>query len=116
MWALFSPNGELINLQGICLGQTTNNISKYNAMIELLSDAIDLGIRYFVVKLNSQVIVLQLNGHYSVCNPQILCMYLCVRLLERNFDFNTYQHNPLHLNTLIDSLANHVLDRHLCNM
>ena len=44
-WALFSPDGELINLQGICLGRTTNNIVEYSAIIELLLDAIDLKIR-----------------------------------------------------------------------
>ena len=39
-------------------------------------------------------------------NPQILCIYLRVRLLERNFDFITYQHIPRNLNTLTDALAN----------
>ena len=115
-WELFAPDGKLINLQGNFLGQTTNNIVKYSAVIELLQDAIDLGIRDLVVKLESQLIVLQLNGHYSMRNPQILRFYLRVRLLERNFDFITYQHIPRHLNTLTDSLENHVLDRHLRNM
>ena len=93
-WALFAPDGELINLQGIFLGQTTNNVAEYSAVIELLSDAIDLGIRDLVVKLDSQLVVFQLNGRYSVHNPQILRMYLRVRLLERHFDFITYQHIP----------------------
>ena len=115
-WALFAPDGKLINLQGIYLGWTTNNIAEYSAVIELLSDAIDLAIRDLVVKLDSQLIVLQLNDHYSVWNPQILRMYLCVRLFERNFDFITYQHIPRRLNTLTDTLENHVLDRNLRNM
>ena len=80
-WAFFSPDGELINLQGICLGQTTNNISEYSVAIEILSDAIDIIIRDLVVKLDLQLIVLQLNGHYSVRNPNIFFMYLHVRLL-----------------------------------
>ena len=33
-WAIYDPNGELVNLQGICLGRTTNNISKYSVVIE----------------------------------------------------------------------------------
>lgn len=40
-------------------------------------------------------------------------MYLHVRLLERNFDYITYQHIPRNLNTLTDALANFILDRHL---
>ena len=77
-WALFAPDGELITLQGICLGRTTNNITEYSAVIELLSEAIDFKIRDLVVKLDSQLVVLQLNGHYSVRNPQIFRMYLRV--------------------------------------
>lgn len=77
-WALFAHDGELIDLQGKCLGRTTNNIVEYNAVIELLSNAVALGIRDLVVKLDSQLVVLLLNNHYSVRKPHILRMYLCV--------------------------------------
>ena len=73
-WAIYDPNGELIDIQGICLGRTTNNIAEYSAVIELLSEAIALGISELIVKLDSQLIVLQLNGQYSIRNPQILIM------------------------------------------
>lgn len=81
-------------------------------MIELLSEAVSLGIRDLAIKLDSQLIVLRLNNHYSTRNPQILCMYLRVRLLEINFYFITYQHIPHNFNTLIDELENYVLNRH----
>jgi len=71
-WAIYDPHGELINLQGICLGQTTNNIAEYSTIIELLSEAIPLDIWDLVVNLDSQLIILQLNGKYSVRKPQIL--------------------------------------------
>ena len=63
-WALFAPDGELVDLQGIFLGRTTNNIVEYSAVIELLSEVVALGIRNVVVKLDSQLVVLQLNNHY----------------------------------------------------
>lgn len=44
-WAIYDPNGELLDLQGIYLGCTTNNITEYSTVIELLSEAIALGIR-----------------------------------------------------------------------
>ena len=68
-WAIYNPNGELIDLQGIYLGHTTNNISEYSAVIELLSEAIILGIREFIVNLDSQLVVPQLNGQYFFRNP-----------------------------------------------
>ena len=116
VWVIYDPTGELINLQGICLGQTTNNVAKYSVVVvELLTDVVNLGIRALLVKLDSQLVVLQLNGHYSVRNPCILRLYLCIRLLERHFDFITYQHIPRRMNTLTDAIANTVLDRHLRN-
>ena len=57
-WVLYDPNGELITLQGIYLGWTTNHIVEYSAFIELLLEAVALGIRDLVVKLDSQLIVL----------------------------------------------------------
>jgi len=106
----------LIDFQGICIGRTTNNIAEYSEVIKLLSEFIALGIRELVFNLDSQLVVLQLNGKYSVRNPQILRMYLCICLLERNFDYTTYHHIPRQMNTLTDALANSVLDRHLQNM
>ena len=48
--ALFAPNGELINLQGIFLEWTTNYITEYSGVIQLLSEAVALAIRNLVVK------------------------------------------------------------------
>jgi len=114
-WVIYDPHGELIDLQGVCLGCTTNNVTEYSAVIELLAEVINLDIRTLVVNLDSQLVVNQLNGRYSIRDHGILRLYLRVRLLERNFDFITYQRIPRQLNTLTDALANHVLDRHLRN-
>lgn len=112
-WVFYDPHSELVDLQGVCLGCTTNNVAEYSAIIELLTEAVSLNICTLIVNLDSQLLVLQLNGCYFVRNPHILRFYLRVRLLESNFDFITYQHIPRSLNTLTDALANHVLDRHL---
>lgn len=115
-WVIYDPHGALIDLQGVCLGRTTNNVAKDCAVIELLTKAINLGIRALAVNLDSQLVVLQLNRNYSVRDHHIIRLYLRVRLLERNFEFITHQHIPRKLNTLFDALANHVLDRHLRNL
>ena len=52
-WAIYAPTNELISLRGVCLGRATNNIAEYSAVIELLVDAISLGIRRLVVRLDS---------------------------------------------------------------
>ena len=50
-WVIYDPHGELLDLQGVCLGRTTNNVAEYSAVIELLAEAVDLGIRELVVNL-----------------------------------------------------------------
>jgi ribonuclease HI len=112
-WAIYAPTNELISLRGVCLGRATNNITEYSAVIELLVDAISLGIHHLVVRLDSQLIVLQLSNIYYIRSPTLLWVYLRIRLLERYFDHIEYHHIPRCLNTLTDALANYVLDRHL---
>ena len=112
-WAIFDPSGGLGSFRGVSIGQSTNNIAEYSALIELLSDAITHGICRLLVRLDSQLVILQLTGIYSVRNPAIYRMFLRVRILERQFDFIQYQHISTSLNTLTDSLANYMLDRHL---
>ena len=66
-----------------------------------------------VVRLDSQLVVMQLTNRCHICNPTLLHHYLRVRLLERQFEIITYEHVPQELNTVADSLANYVLDWHL---
>ena len=112
-WAIFSPSGKLVSFQGICIGRSTKNITKYSALIELLSDAISLSICRIIVRLDSQLVVLQLTNIYTVQNPTIFHMFLRVRILERHFEHIQYQHISRNLNTLTNSLSNYVLNRHL---
>ena len=116
VWAIFASNDELVSFQGICIGRSTNNIAEYSVLIKLLPNSISFGINRIIIRLDSQLVVLQLTSVYTVRNPTLHRLFLRVRLLERHFDFIQYQHISGNLNTLIDSLANQVLDRHLQHM
>jgi len=48
-WVIYDPHSELVDLQGVFLGCTANNVTEYNAVIELLAEAINLGIHTLVV-------------------------------------------------------------------
>jgi len=98
---------------GSCLGPDTNNLVEYSVVIELLVDAIRHGIDHLIIKLDSQLVVSQLNGLYSIHDPILLWKYLRVKLLERYFQFITYQHIPRILNHVSDAFANYVLYWHL---
>ena len=89
-WVIYSPSDELVSMHGVSLGQTTNNIAEYSAVAELLSEYISFGIRRLIVRLDSELVVLQLNRVYAIRNPVLLRLFLRVRLLEREFDYIEY--------------------------
>jgi ribonuclease HI len=115
-WVIFTPQGQLLSSGGICLGDTTNNVTEYSAVIELLRDALSLGISHLWVYLDAQLVVSQLNRVYRVHDPTLHRRFLRVRLLERNFDYITYFHVPRRLNQITDTLANQILDWHLAHI
>ena len=88
-----------------CLGPSTNNITEYSAIIELLLDAISHVVQRMVVHLDSQLAMLQLNNDYQVHDSSILRKYFRVKFLEKQFEFITYIHIPRSYNQLSDSLA-----------
>jgi ribonuclease HI len=75
-WEIYAPTNELVSLRGVCLGRATNNIVEYSVVIELLIDAILLEIHHLVVRLNSQLVVLQLSNVYTIQSPTLLRLYL----------------------------------------
>ena len=70
-WAIFTLNDELVSFQGICIGRSTNNIVEYSTLIKLLFDAISFGINHIIIRLDSQLVVLQLNSVYTIRNPTL---------------------------------------------
>jgi ribonuclease HI len=81
-WVIFTPQVQLLSSRGIFLGDTTNNVTEYSAIIELLRDALSLGISHLRVYLDTQLVVSQLNNVYWVHDPNLHRIFLRVRLLE----------------------------------
>ena len=112
-WVIFPPNNELVSSRGIYLGLATNNVIEYSVLIKLMSQGIALSIHHFMVRLDSQLVSSQLNSHYCIRHPILFHKYLRIHLLERQFEFITYQHITRQYNTIANSLANYVLDWHI---
>ena len=65
-WVIYSPSGQLVSSGGACVGLITNSMVEYSEFIELLWDATLHGISHLEVRLDSQLMVSQLNGDYQV--------------------------------------------------
>ena len=91
-------------------------MAEYKVFLELLWDVMSRGLTQLEVILDSQLVVSHINRAYQVRNPILLRQFMKFRLLERNFDFITFNHIPRNQNSLTDAYANCSLDWHLTHI
>ena len=95
-WVICTPTGQVLSSRGVCLWPSSNNVAEYSAIIELLWDAISHGVLSLEVRLDSQLIVSQLNGLYHVRDPTLLQRFLRVRFVRmeiRQYNLHTCSKN-----------------------
>jgi len=108
---LLDGEGEPIEEIGAYLGEATNNVAEWTALLLGLEAAQRRGIRRLAVRLDSELVVKQLRGEYRVKNAGLLPLYQKAIKLLRHFDEVDVRHVRRALNTLADRLVNHVLDQ-----
>ncbi|HLB39842.1 MAG TPA: ribonuclease HI family protein [Actinomycetota bacterium] len=97
------------------LGETTNNVAEYTAVIRGLEEAKGLGAREVLLRSDSQLLINQLTGRYRVKAPHLQPLHRQVRDLMRSFDRVDLEHVPRERNAAADSLANLGVDRWLAD-
>ena len=101
-WVIYTPMGQVLSSGGVCLWPSSNNIVEYSVIIELLWDAISHGVLSLELRLDSQLVVSQLNGLYRIRDATLLQRFLRVRLLEWKFESITYIHISRNFNQFVD--------------
>lgn len=97
--------GRLITTISQGIGRTTNNQAEYRAVIAALEKAIELGAKQVDIKLDSQLVVRQINGRYRVKNAALKPLYQQVKHLQSLLEGFTITHIPRQQNTEADNLA-----------
>jgi len=92
------------------LGQVTNNVAEYTALVRGLEAAADLGIKRLSVFSDSELLVKQMNGEYRVKHPDLLPLYEDARELVKEFDSVALSHVRREQNKRADALCNEALD------
>jgi len=102
--------GKKLVEKSLFLGKTTNNVAEYRALIIGLEEVIKINPSHVTVKMDSELIVKQLNGEYRVRNPGLLPLYRDA--VERIEQINgiRVQHIPRNENREADRLANKAID------
>jgi ribonuclease HI len=95
-----------------CLGQLTNNVAEYTALVRALEHALKLGDAHRVVlHSDSELMVKQMKGEYKVKNPDLRSLYQRARDLADRFTGGvSFVHVRRELNKRADRLCNDVLD------
>ena len=110
---IFGSEDELILEHKDFIGNATNNIAEYCALIAALSIAKELGAREVESFLDSELVVRQMQGIYKVKEEHLRKLFQEVKLLEREFKKVSYQHVPRTHSRLqeADRLVNQALDQ-----
>jgi ribonuclease HI len=95
------------------IGETTNNIAEYTAMIRALKHARSLGGRRLEVRSDSELLVNQLGGSFKVKNAGLKPLYDEVSRLRLDFDQVSFKYIPRAENKRADELCNEALDEKL---
>ncbi len=93
------------------IGETTSNVAEYIALIEGLRGALNLGIRRLAVYGDSQLVINQVTGTYSVSAGHLKTHCHTARGLISKFETINLFHVPREENLEADKLARNVLFR-----
>ena len=109
---LYDDQGVEVAALSRYLGRTTNNEAEYQALLLGLNEAKRLGAARLTVKMDSELIVRQLEGKYRVKAPGLKPMYAEAKRLLQGFASVTILHVRREFNKRADELANQAMDQH----
>jgi ribonuclease HI len=109
-FVLLDGFGELVTQAGKAIGIATNNHAEYSGLVAGLEAAVAAGVMEIEVRLDSLLLVKQVNGDYRVRSAGLKPLHRqAVGLLTR-FVHARVVHVPREQNTRADALANAALD------
>jgi ribonuclease HI len=87
------------------IGDTTNNVAEYSALIAALEEARSMRLRRLQVRTDSQLLHRQITGVYRVKNEALRDLFLRVVRLMKEFEDVHIEHIPREENRGADKLA-----------
>ncbi|GAB4333918.1 MAG: hypothetical protein Kow0089_02870 [Desulfobulbaceae bacterium] len=107
---LLDQDGTEIGSLALYLGECTNNVAEYRALLAGLDLAAKSGCRRISVRLDSELVVRQLQGIYKVKNSGLQPLFEEVRKRLAGFEQWDVRHVRREENARADRLANQGID------
>lgn len=111
-FVLIDTTENLVSEGGAYIGIATNNTAEYQALYLALKRALELKSSILHMKLDSQLVVNQMNGLYKINDQRLLPLHNRIEELMGRFDKVTFSHISREDNTLADGMVNKILDEH----
>ena len=107
---LRDPSGEVIGEIAEGIGEATNNVAEYSALIAGLELALAKGVTEIEVFMDSELVISQLKGEWKIKNDRLRTLAVKARALLNRFEPHSLEHVRRELNSDADKLANQGMD------
>ena len=107
---LTDSGGVQLQAKALFLGQTTNNVAEYTAIVKALQAAEQIGAKQLTIFSDSELLVKQINGQYKVKSEQIRPFFQQAVKLLNEFESWKVQFVPREKNKEADKLVNQALN------
>jgi ribonuclease HI len=109
-YVLETEDGTVLAAHGEAIGQATNNVAEYRALVAGLEKALELGVDEVEVVSDSELLVRQMRGEYKVKNETLRELSWEAARLGRQLRSVSYTAVRREHNELADRLVNEALD------
>lgn len=92
------------------IGETTNNLAEYIALIYALQEAVFIGAKEISIKTDSELLAKQISGEYKVKDKLIRIFYDLYLYIKQRFDKIEVKQIDRSLNKEADRLANKAIE------
>jgi ribonuclease HI len=109
---ILSEKGQVLIANSRYVGSRTNNQAEYEALITALESAVTLHAEQVICHLDSELVVKQLNGEYTVKNSELKKLWIKIQELSKRLKKTSFISVP-RTNIQIqkaDALVNEALD------
>jgi ribonuclease HI len=92
------------------IGEATNNVAEYHALITGLELALDNGVSEIEVYVDSELVASQVQGKWKIKNDRLRALAGKAQSLMARFESSSITPVRRHLNARADELANQAMD------
>lgn len=111
-FVIMDAYNTVIHEDGMYLGITTNNQAEYQGVRLGLEKALEIGSRTVDFRIDSLLVVNQMNNIYNIKNRELWPIHERIRELVAHFDKVTFSHVKREFNQLADGMVNKILNAH----